>query len=264
MLCSRWVRSPSVAYVNVVRRPKGSRTGFGSLHLAQYRGTELKYLGSVGSGFRDAEIEQLAPHLTELEIEACPCVSGPVPKGRGHHWVRPEIVAEVKYKELTDQGMVRQASFFAAFLPEGTPVGPDGQVGTFYFPNVDTNSAPTLTAGNSAAAFRDAPEVWAVMEYLGSSRYAEERQKAQREIKGGDASGFLTSNLNVDLGLWTELEGGFIAILASADPARFDGSDLMPAAVGAGTFWTEGTSAVNGDKTVEEAFAAIDASWPSN
>jgi alpha-glucoside transport system substrate-binding protein len=158
--------------------------------------------------------------------------------------------------------MVRQASFFAAFLPEGTTVGEGGQVGTFYFPNLDTNSAPTLTAGNSAAAFRDAPEVWAVMEYLGSAEYAEERQKAQREIKGGDASGFLTSNLNVDLGLWNELEGGFIAILASADPARFDGSDLMPAAVGSGSFWTEGTSAVNGDKTVEEAFEAIDATWP--
>lgn len=160
--------------------------------------------------------------------------------------------------------MVRQASFFAAFLPEGTSVGPDGQVGTFYFPNTDTNSSPTLTAGNSAAAFRDAPEVWAVMEYLGSAQYAEERQKAQREIKGGDASGFLTSNLDVDLSLWNDLEGSFIGILASADPVRFDGSDLMPAAVGAGSFWTEGTSAVNGDKSVEEAFTAIDASWPSN
>jgi alpha-glucoside transport system substrate-binding protein len=160
--------------------------------------------------------------------------------------------------------MVRQASFFAAFLPEGTTVGPAGQIDTFYFPNVDTDSSPTLTAGNSAAAFRDAPEVWAVMEYVGSERYAEERQKAQREIKGGDASGFLTSNLNVDLSLWNELEGSFISILASAAPARFDGSDLMPAAVGSGAFWTEGTSAVNGDKTVEEAFTAIDAAWPSN
>lgn len=158
--------------------------------------------------------------------------------------------------------MVRQASFFAAFLPEGTSVGPDGQVDTFYFPAADASSSPVLTAGNAASAFRDAPEVWAVMEYLGSSQYAEERQKAQREIKGGDASGFLTANLEVDLGLWNELEAGFIEILASADPARFDASDLMPAAVGAGTFWTEGTSAVNGDKSVEEAFAAIEASWP--
>ena len=158
--------------------------------------------------------------------------------------------------------MVRQASFFAAFLPEGTPVGPDGEVNTFYFPAADASSSPVLTAGNSAAAFRDAPEVWAVMEYLGSTQYAEERQKAQREIKGGDASGFLTANLGVDLSLWNTLEAGFIEILAAADPARFDGSDLMPAAVGAGSFWTEGTSAVNGDKSVADAFAAIDATWP--
>jgi len=158
--------------------------------------------------------------------------------------------------------MVRQASFFGAFLPEGTPVGADGEVGTFYFPAADASSSPVLTAGNSAAAFRDAPEVWAVMEYLGSTAYAEERQKAQREIQGGDASGFLTANLGVDLSLWNELEGAFIGILAAANPARFDGSDMMPAAVGAGTFWSEGTSAVNGDSTIEEAFTAIDASWP--
>ncbi len=158
--------------------------------------------------------------------------------------------------------MVRQASFFAAFLPEGTSTGPDGQVGTFYFPAADTSSSPTLTAGNSAAAFRDAPEVWAVMEYLGSAEYAENRQKAQREDQGGDSSGFLTANLNVDLSLWNDLEAGFIAILAAADPARFDGSDFMPAAVGSGAFWTEGTSAVNGDKSVADAFAAIQAAWP--
>ena len=158
--------------------------------------------------------------------------------------------------------MVRQASFFAAFLPEGTSVGTDGQVATFYFPAADASSSPVLTAGNSAAAFRDAPEVWAVMEYMGSTQYAEERQKAQREIKGGDASGFLTANLGVDLSLWNELEGEFIGILLAANPARFDGGDMMPAAVGSGSFWTEGTSAVNGDKTIEEAFAAIDATWP--
>ncbi len=158
--------------------------------------------------------------------------------------------------------MVRQASFFAAFLPDGTSVGPDGQVDTFYFPAADASSSPVLTAGNAASAFADRPEVWAVMEYLGSTEYAEERQKAQRELKGGGTSGFLTANLNVDLSLWDPLEAAFIEILLAADPARFDGSDLMPAAVGAGSFWTEGTSAVNGDKSIEDAFAAIEATWP--
>ena len=40
-------------------------------------------------------------------------------------------------------------------------------------------------------------------------------------------------------------------------------SDLMPADVGAGTFWTAGTSLVNGDITAEEAAATIQASWPN-
>ena len=51
-------------------------------------------------------------------------------------------------------------------------------------------------------------------------------------------------------------------IMANAEVARFDGSDLMPADVGAGTFWSEGTSFVNGDKSAAEAAEAIDASWP--
>jgi bifunctional non-homologous end joining protein LigD len=91
--------------------PKGSRGGFGSLHLGQYDGEELVYMGSVGSGFKDAELDAVLELLEGVEIDACACTSGPVPKGKGHHWVRPEIVAEAKYKELTGGGLVRQASF---------------------------------------------------------------------------------------------------------------------------------------------------------
>ncbi len=91
--------------------PKGSRGGFGSLHLGQYDGEELVYMGSVGSGFRDSELDEVLQLLQRIEVETCACSRGPVPKGKGHHWVRPEIVAEVKYKELTDHGLVRQASF---------------------------------------------------------------------------------------------------------------------------------------------------------
>jgi alpha-glucoside transport system substrate-binding protein len=162
-----------------------------------------------------------------------------------------------------DCAMHRQASFFAAFMPEGTVVGPGGDIDVFYFPNVDTNSQPTLVAGTGVAAFRDAPEVWAVMQYIGSSQFADARQLAQQARKGGEQSGFLSANLNADINNYLPgLEQSFVQILQTADPARFDGSDLMPAAVGSGTFWTESTSVVNGDKTLEEALTAIDASWP--
>ena len=162
-----------------------------------------------------------------------------------------------------DCAMHRQASFFASFLPEGTSIGPGQDVDVFYFPAVAAKgNRPVLTAGTYVSAFRDAPEVWAVMEFFGSAEYANARQAAQSARKGGGQSGFLSANLDQDLGLYNDLEQSFVSILQTASPARFDGSDLMPAAVGAGTFWSEGTSAVNGDKSVAEAFAAIDASWP--
>jgi alpha-glucoside transport system substrate-binding protein len=164
--------------------------------------------------------------------------------------------------------MHRQASFYSAFFPEGTEFGegPD-QVSTFYFPADE--GQPVLVGGISAGAFRDAPEVWQVMEYLGSAEFADTRQAAQAErVSGGSASeevlsGFLTGNTNADVTGWAELEQGFIELLQTADPAAFDASDQMPAEVGSGSFWTEGTSFVNGDVDAQTAADSIEASWPS-
>ena len=159
-----------------------------------------------------------------------------------------------------DCAMVRQATFFSGFLPAGTSTDVD----VFYFPSIDENR-PVLGAGTLAGAFNDSPAVWAVMEYIGSPEYANIRQASQKEALGGagQLSGFNTANLNVDLSLWEPLEQSFIDIMQTAAVFRFDGSDLMPADVGAGTFWTEATAMVNGEKTPAEAAAAIDASWPT-
>ena len=101
------------------------------------------------------------------------------------------------------------------------------------------------------------------MEYIGSPEFANARQAAQSERSGGGISGFLTGNKNADPSQWAELEQGFIETLQTADPAAFDASDQMPAEVGSGAFWTEGTSFVNGDEDAETAAANIEASWPS-
>ncbi|NNC80538.1 MAG: carbohydrate ABC transporter substrate-binding protein [Acidimicrobiales bacterium] len=155
--------------------------------------------------------------------------------------------------------MVRQASFFSGFLPEGT----SDQISTFYFPAVDPATAPVLVAGQHAAAFNDRDVVSAVLEHMGSSSYVNARQTFQREAKGGGLSGFNTANTAADRSLWADLEGQFIEVMQNAEVARFDGSDLMPADVGAGEFWTQATAIVNGEIDVAGGTAKIDEAWPS-
>lgn len=160
--------------------------------------------------------------------------------------------------------MHRQASFFAAYIPEGTPFadGSENAIDVFYFPSLNTQDRPVLGAGTLVSAFRDAPEVWAVMEYMSTAEYANERQKAQQELKKGGLSGFLSAAIGQDMDNYLPLEQSFINILATASVARFDGSDLMPTEVGTGSFWREGVEAVTGDKTVSEATDAVEKDWP--
>lgn len=155
--------------------------------------------------------------------------------------------------------MHRQASFFASFLPEGSP---EGEFDVFYFPDIDGTN-PVLVAGTLAAAFNDSPAAMALLEYMATPEYATARQAAQSEALGGGQSGFLSAAIGQDLSVYTPLEQSFIEILENSPIARFDASDLMPGEVGAGSFWTQGTAAVNGDVTVEQAAATIQGSWPS-
>lgn len=162
--------------------------------------------------------------------------------------------------------MHRQASFYSAFIPEGTPFadGSPTAVDVFYFPDID-GSKPVLGAGTLAAAFNDRPEVHALLAYMSTPEYAEARQVAQQALKGGGAalSGFLSAAIGQDTSVYQPLEQSFLEILETSSIVRFDASDLMPAAVGAGTFWSEGTAAVNGDQNAQEAADKIEASWPA-
>ena len=51
-------------------------------------------------------------------------------------------------------------------------------------------------------------------------------------------------------------------LLANATSVRFDASDLMPAEVGAGSFWKAMTDWISGSTDLDTALAEVDASWP--
>ncbi|MFQ5551161.1 MAG: non-homologous end-joining DNA ligase, partial [Gemmatimonadales bacterium] len=89
--------------------PKASRGGFGALHLAQYDG-DLVYCGSVGTGFSAQQLDEIRELLDERLRDDAPC-AGEIPHSDKHHWVDPDLVCEVRFREITEQGMLRHPSF---------------------------------------------------------------------------------------------------------------------------------------------------------
>ena len=156
--------------------------------------------------------------------------------------------------------MHRQANFAGAhYLEAGaSSLGPDGDVNVFYLPTVsDEFGTVVLGAGTHAVAFTDKPETLAVLEYIGTAEYANARIES-------DKGGFLSPNRDHDTSLYSSsFDRGLAEILVSADPFRFDASDLMPGEVGAGEFWRSGTDYVSGSKTAEEFAEDVEDAWPS-
>ncbi len=105
------VRATRAADVVIVgfTEPKGSLMGLGALHVAGLEGERLVYLGRVGTGFSSKQRKDLRAQLEALETDA-PASEGTIPEG-ADHWVRPELVAEVRYLERTEDGFLRQPSF---------------------------------------------------------------------------------------------------------------------------------------------------------
>ncbi|MGR3342819.1 MAG: ABC transporter substrate-binding protein [Paracoccaceae bacterium] len=146
----------------------------------------------------------------------------------------------------------RQASFIPAFFPEGTVVGEDADF--FYFPSYASKDLgnPVLGAGTVWAITNDSPGAHALIEYL-QSPIAHEIWMARK--------GFLTPHKGVNADAFGDPTlRKMNDILLGATTFRFDGSDLMPGGVGAGSFWT-GMVDYAGGKAAADVAAEIQASW---
>ena len=148
--------------------------------------------------------------------------------------------------------MHHQASFIPAFFPEGTVVGEDADF--FYFPasaELDLGT-PVLGAGTVWAITNDSPGAHALIEFLETPE-AHEIWMARK--------GFLTPHLGVDTSVFGDPTlRKMNDILLGATTFRFDGSDLMPGAIGTGAFWTEMVDYTGGN-SAQDAADAIQAAW---
>jgi bifunctional non-homologous end joining protein LigD len=94
------------------RPGNGRRAGtVGSLLLGIPDEDGLRYVGRVGTGFGDKELDDLAGRLAKLKRNTTPLHSVPSADARGVHWVTPKLVGEVEFSEWTHTGRLRQPSW---------------------------------------------------------------------------------------------------------------------------------------------------------
>ena len=150
--------------------------------------------------------------------------------------------------------MHRQASFIPAFFPKGVEVGTDADF--FYFPAFQAKAAqlgnPVLGGGTLMAITKDSPATREYMKYL-------QHPKSHEIWMSG--KGFLTPHKGVNLNAYSS---GILRkqgeILQNATTFRFDGSDLMPGAIGAGSFWSQMVFYVSG-ASAQKVADNIQNSW---
>ena len=153
--------------------------------------------------------------------------------------------------------MHRQGNFVTGFFPEDVQADLGANVGIFVLPPVEDgfDGQPILGGGDMAAMFSDNEDTVAVMEFLTSDEF------------GGpwaEAGGWLSPHATFDSSLYPdEITQQTAELAADADVFRFDGSDLMPPEVGAGSFWDGMVEWVSGSVELEEALTGIEESWPA-
>ncbi len=103
--------------------PEGSRSSFGALLVGVYEKKKLRFSGKVGTGFNTASLRALHARMRGLERKECPFANLPEPRAgrygagvtaaemRRCHWLKPELVCQVKFTEWTRDGKLRHPVF---------------------------------------------------------------------------------------------------------------------------------------------------------
>jgi bifunctional non-homologous end joining protein LigD len=127
-------RTEDFVIVGLIAR-RGGGSGFGALHLALSDGTDLVYAGRVGSGFSEADVDEIQELLAGHHRGTPPCRLAP--KDPECEWVEPRLLCEVRYKERTQEAQLRHPVFLrlredkplSDALPPSRPASPPERPG---------------------------------------------------------------------------------------------------------------------------------------
>jgi alpha-glucoside transport system substrate-binding protein len=151
----------------------------------------------------------------------------------------------------------RQGNFITqkGFLTDKARANLDEEVGVFQLPSVSATDKPMLGGGDLAGAFTNDADVKAALEFITSPTF---------KFSNPEAFPYISPHKDFDTTNYAEQMTKTVAEIGYASTVfRFDGSDLMPGAVGAGSFWKGMTAWISGQQSLDETLKDIDQSWPS-
>jgi alpha-glucoside transport system substrate-binding protein len=152
----------------------------------------------------------------------------------------------------------KQATFIAGpgGFPDAVVSDIDNKVLVYAFPPKAEGGNQVLSGGDLAAAFNNDANTLKMRNFIASKDNGVEVGKA----------GFFSPHKTFDVSQYPNQTLQKVAkdVLYASTAARFDGSDLMPAKVGAGTFWTEPVKWLNGQQDLNTTLKNIDDSWPKS
>jgi alpha-glucoside transport system substrate-binding protein len=155
--------------------------------------------------------------------------------------------------------MLKQGNFIvsADFMPQEVVDNVDERIGVFGFPPAEAGGEnPVLGGGDLATLLQDNEDARAIMEILAD---------AELGTEAAPNSSFISPHTGFDASLYpSDLTRQIADVAYQSDAVLFDGSDLMPGEVGAGTFWKEMTSWISGQQDLDATLTKIDDSWPAS
>jgi alpha-glucoside transport system substrate-binding protein len=151
--------------------------------------------------------------------------------------------------------MTLQADFLSRECPAGTAVGPDGSVDAFVLPPaVGGDEPPAVFGGMLATPFDSSAATSEAMSVLAGAELAEHLDATPD---------FASPHLGIERDATDDVSARLLRDAVAAPVLRFDGSDVMPPAVGTGTFWA-GMRSFYANEAIDSVLAQIQDGWSSS
>jgi bifunctional non-homologous end joining protein LigD len=183
------------------------RNTFRTLLFGSYENGKLKWKGHAGGGYKDKEMPVILNRLKEIEIDQNPFDTDVEYSEGKPHWVKPELVANIKFATTTRSGKIRKPAIFLGFREDKKPSQVQTEVAKEPPKNrilkPSTKTANTVTHGNNAIAKRTLPT-------SPDSNWQEVERESIRNQEEFEIDSCHITLYNVDRELWKGITKGHL------------------------------------------------------